>query len=87
MASTGGALPKMSDEEKFFFDLNGFLHVRGALSKEEVDSMNKAIDVHSSEIKVGPPARPKPSMQCLGLTQRSAKTATFATQAAWQRHS
>ncbi|CAE7636452.1 CATSPER1 [Symbiodinium pilosum] len=51
MAATSSGTPKMSDQEKFFFDLNGFLHVRGALSKEEVERMNKAIDAHSGEIK------------------------------------
>ena len=56
MASTSGASQaRMSDEQKFFFDLNGFLHVRGALSKEEVERMNKAIDEHSGEIKAGVP--------------------------------
>lgn len=50
MASTGPAA-RMSDEEKFFFDLNGFLHVRGALSKDLIDRMNEAITAHSSEIK------------------------------------
>ncbi|CAE7479501.1 CACNA1S [Symbiodinium necroappetens] len=50
MASTGPSV-RMSDEEKFFFDLNGFLHVRGALSKDVIDRMNQAITAHSSEIK------------------------------------
>ena len=50
MASTGPSA-RMSDEEKFFFDLNGFLHVRGALSKDLIDRMNQAITAHSSEIK------------------------------------
>ncbi|CAJ1418939.1 unnamed protein product [Effrenium voratum] len=42
---------KMSQDEKFFFDLNGFLHVRGALSADEVRQMNEAIDAHSESIK------------------------------------
>ncbi|CAL1155965.1 unnamed protein product [Cladocopium goreaui] len=41
----------MTDEEKFFFDLNGFIHVRGALSAEEVKSLNDGIDAHRGEIK------------------------------------
>eukprot|EP00747_Dinoflagellata_sp_TGD_P181844 gnl/TRDRNA2_/TRDRNA2_35829_c0_seq1.p1 gnl/TRDRNA2_/TRDRNA2_35829_c0~~gnl/TRDRNA2_/TRDRNA2_35829_c0_seq1.p1 ORF type:complete len:316 (+),score=45.16 gnl/TRDRNA2_/TRDRNA2_35829_c0_seq1:50-997(+) len=41
----------MSDTEKFFFDLNGFLIVRGALSADEVLAANAAIDAHAGHIK------------------------------------
>jgi hypothetical protein len=34
----------MSDEEKYFFDLVGYLIVRGAMSVEEVAECNRAID-------------------------------------------
>jgi len=40
--------PEMSAEQKFFFDLNGFLVVRGVLSAEEVAAANAAIDAHSN---------------------------------------
>lgn len=43
--------PKMTDTEKFFFDLNGFLVVRGALTAEEVAAANTAIDAHAADIK------------------------------------
>ena len=43
MASSHG----ISQEEMFSFDLNGFLIVRGALSKEEVDELNRGIDANS----------------------------------------
>lgn len=41
----------MSSEEKFFFDLNGFLVVRGALTAEEVAAANAAVDAHAEEVK------------------------------------
>jgi len=41
---------EMTAEEKFFFDLNGFLVVKGVLSAEEVASANAAIDCHAGEI-------------------------------------
>ena len=34
----------MTSEEKFMFDLEGYLVVRGALSKEEVDRCNEVAD-------------------------------------------
>jgi len=39
----------MLPEEKFFFDLNGFLVVRNALTAEEVADANAAIDAHAGE--------------------------------------
>ena len=44
MASTG-----LTDHEKFLFDLNGYLVVRGALSADEIGELNAAIDAHSHE--------------------------------------
>lgn len=41
----------MSEAEKFFFDLNGFLLVRGVLSLQEVAAANEAIDAHAGAIK------------------------------------
>ena len=34
----------VSDREIYFFDLNGFLVLRGALSKQEVTDINASID-------------------------------------------
>lgn len=51
MAAGDTAKHTMTDEEKFFFDLNGFIHVRGALSQEEVHQLNEGIDTHRSEIR------------------------------------
>ncbi len=40
----------MSDEEKYFFDLTGYLIVRGALSTDEVAECNRGIDHFANEI-------------------------------------
>ncbi len=40
----------MSEEEKYFFDLTGYLVVRGALSAAEVDECNRAIDHFADDI-------------------------------------
>ena len=36
--------PTMSEREKYLFDLQGFLVVRGLLSTDEVKRLNEAID-------------------------------------------
>ena len=40
----------MADDERYLFDLNGFLIVRGVLTPEEVDAANRAIDNHADEM-------------------------------------
>jgi len=50
-AAEGQGKEGMTANEKFFFDLNGFIIVRGALSAEEVAAANAAVDAHASEIK------------------------------------
>ena len=37
----------MNDDDKFFFDLKGFVHLKGVLSQEEVDRCNAAIDAQA----------------------------------------
>ena len=41
----------MNDDEKYLFDLTGYIVVRGVLNQEEIDEANKAIDHYSAEIK------------------------------------
>jgi len=41
----------MSDEEKYFFDLTGYLVVRGALTPEDVDRCNAAINHYADKIR------------------------------------
>ncbi|MEC8932582.1 MAG: phytanoyl-CoA dioxygenase family protein [Candidatus Latescibacterota bacterium] len=40
----------MNDDERYLFDLNGFLVLRGVLSAEEVATMNAAIDHHNADL-------------------------------------
>mmetsp|Transcript_25187 Transcript_25187/g.42172 ORF Transcript_25187/g.42172 Transcript_25187/m.42172 type:complete len:354 (-) Transcript_25187:97-1158(-) len=42
---------EVSAEEKFLFDTNGYIIVKGVLSPEEVRAANSAIDVHESHFK------------------------------------
>ena len=39
----------LTPHEKFLFDLNGYLVVRGALSPDEVGDLNAAVDAHAHE--------------------------------------
>ena len=43
-------LNAMSDAEKYIFDLNGYIVLRGIFSPEEVASANSAIDKHSDDV-------------------------------------
>ena len=47
----GNNLYTVSEEEKYFFDLRGYLVVRGALSEDEVKACNDAIDHYGDEIR------------------------------------
>ena len=47
MMSTDTAL-RMTADERFLFDLNGFLHLKGVMSAEEVAAANAAVDAHQS---------------------------------------
>ena len=41
----------MNDNEKYLFDLNGYIIIRDVLDQNEIDEANKAIDHYSNEIK------------------------------------
>lgn len=41
---------EMTEEEKYLFDLNGFIIVRGVLNQEEIEAANNAIDNHANEM-------------------------------------
>jgi ectoine hydroxylase-related dioxygenase (phytanoyl-CoA dioxygenase family) len=41
---------EMTEAERYLFDLNGFLIIRGVLSPEEVEEANAAIDRHAHEM-------------------------------------
>jgi ectoine hydroxylase-related dioxygenase (phytanoyl-CoA dioxygenase family) len=42
----------MTDEQKYFFDLNGYLVLEGALSTEEVAACNEAIDQNPDRMRI-----------------------------------
>ena len=41
---------EMTEDERYLFDLNGYIIVRGVLTKEEVEAANRAIDNHAHEM-------------------------------------
>jgi len=43
-----GAAVSFSEEQRYLFDLNGFIHLKGVLSPEEVLAANQAIDANAS---------------------------------------
>ena len=50
-ATTNGEYPlEMTEDERYLFDLNGFLVVRGVFSPQEVKEANEAIDKHAHEM-------------------------------------
>jgi len=42
---------EFTPEQKYLFDLNGFIVIRGVLSAEEVAAAHSAIDAHTAEFK------------------------------------
>ena len=64
----------MSDREKYLFDLQGFIVIRGFLAQEEVAAINEAIDANYD--KRGPHGDPNPEfaqtpMSCTASRDRS----------------
>jgi hypothetical protein len=41
---------EMTEDEKYIFDLNGYIIVRGVLTPEEVEEANRVIDNHAHEM-------------------------------------
>ena len=41
----------MNDDEKYLFDLSGYLVLRNVLNPDEVAQMNAAIDHHQNKLK------------------------------------
>ena len=41
----------MNEDEKYFFDLNGYIVVRNVLSAEDIALANEAIDRHADQIR------------------------------------
>eukprot|EP00040_Diaphanoeca_grandis_P009998 m.51231 g.51231 ORF g.51231 m.51231 type:complete len:348 (+) comp21414_c1_seq1:168-1211(+) len=49
LATRAKTINKMTPQELFVFDLNGYIVVRGALNTTEVETLNNAIDAHVDE--------------------------------------
>lgn len=50
-SSTATQYPlEMSEDEKYLFDLNGYIIVRGVLNSEQIENANRAIDNHADEM-------------------------------------
>lgn len=59
----------MTSKERYFWDLNGHLILRGVMTQKEVDAANNAIDTHTDRIKSGEAnrlSRGSKSLQGLG---------------------
>lgn len=41
----------MDEDEKYFFDINGYIVVRGVLKAEEIAAANAAIDHYAQHIR------------------------------------
>jgi hypothetical protein len=50
-AAASPAAPAMTAEQKYLFDLNGFIVIRGVLSSEEIAAAHAAMDAHAQEVR------------------------------------
>ena len=48
-ARAAASSPLMSRAQSYLFDLNGFLHIKSALSAAEVARLSAALDLHEQE--------------------------------------
>ena len=63
-----------SREDRFLFDLNGFIQLKGALSTIEVEAMNAAIDAYESKAVVRSSPKLKNTMQGSGMSAEGSRT-------------
>ena len=64
----------VSEEEKYYFDLRGYLVVRNALTTEKVDECNAVIDHFADQISVYPDSLARGSSALQGTTSRQQLT-------------
>ena len=64
----------VSEEEKYYFDLRGYLVVRNALTPEEVGECNAAIDHFTDQIAAYPGTLARDSSALQGTTSRQQLT-------------
>ena len=60
----------MTDAEKYLFDVHGYLVIEDALSPEELDAANAAVDHHADEISIRPNDLANESTTLRGVTGR-----------------
>ena len=60
----------MTDAEKYLFDVHGYLVIEGALSPEEVEAANAAVDRHADDIQIRPNDLANGSTTLRGTTGR-----------------
>ena len=60
----------MTDAEKYLFDVHGYLVIEGALSPQEVEAANAAVDRHADEISIRPNDLANGSTTLRGTTGR-----------------
>ena len=59
-------LRTMDADQKYLFDLTGYLVLRSVLTPAEIALCNAAIDAHEHEIKIQPAGDPTPPWPCAG---------------------
>ena len=76
----------MTADEKYLFDINGYIAVRKVLSKEEVRKANEAIDKHAGQIheRTGKLALSKDSTTLKGITGRGDLGGMLAWEKPWR---
>ena len=74
MAALNMTKRAMSAAEKFFFDLNGFIIVRGALSADEVKQMHTSIDKHLDVAKARSAAALKNTIKDSPMSAQGSRT-------------
>ena len=76
----------MTEDEKYLFDINGYIVVRGILSKEEVAKANEAIDHHADKIRerTGELSLSRDSTTLKGITGRGDLGGLLAWEKPWR---
>ena len=76
----------MTEDEKYLFDINGYIVVRGVLSKEEVAKANEAIDHHADQIRerTGELSLSRDSKTLKGITGRGDLGGLLAWEKPWR---
>lgn len=60
-------------QDKFLFDLNGYIHIKNALSTTEIDSMNTAITQHQEKQVIRSDAKLKNAVSGSGMAAEGSR--------------